>query len=279
MTNAAFSFTRTFAIGTVLGLFGCASDTPGRSPDDAADPGACPLTAYRARHVEIPASFADAIAFAFDLDADGTRDNWLGFASAAVHAMSPRFDLARVVDARLAAGLDWVVAIDRCNDDAPPASIALGRGVTTDDGLHVVLDDAAAPAAGPELAGGTFTIPLGVLSDAVGGSQPAWARAPLGRARLVALADETITVEVGFAIASGDITAVVAPNLAAYFTQQLAAGESDFALIADADGDGVVTTEELLATSTARSLLAADLDAEALGGPGSSVGIRIEAAR
>jgi hypothetical protein len=254
---------------TVAGQTGCMPDATVR----ASDVDACPAQQYRVSSIEIPTSGFAAIELAFDLDGDGVRDNWLGLANALVHAWSSAFDLSAHVDARLAGGLDWRLTIHQC-DAGRAASAGLGAG--GEEAIETARGDRA-PGAAP-LIGGTFAIPLGALSDALGTADEAWVAAPLAQVRLEAFDAGGASAVVGLAIGADDLAAIVAPNLAAYFTARLAEEDSDFAAEADTDGDGVVTPDELLASDTARVLLAPDLDPELdLPGGGASLGFRIRA--
>jgi hypothetical protein len=255
---------------TTVGQSGCMPDEPVRDPDIDA----CPARRYQVASVDIPVSGLETIEASFDLDGDGVRDNWLGFANALLHAWSPTFDLARHVDARLGP-LDWQLVVHQC-DRGGPASAALGAG---GDGAVETARGARAPGGAP-LVGGTFAIPLGVLSDALGTADAGWAAAPLAQLRLDELDDRAASATVGLAVAADDVTAIVVPNLAAYFTARLAAGDSEFAAEADADADGEVTPAELMASDTAQILLAPDLDpALDLPDGGASLGFRIRAVR
>lgn len=252
MTNNSSTLLASLVVlWTALGQSGCGADATVR-PSDIDD---CPAQRYRVDAITIPTSVLDALDVAFDLDGDGTRDNWLGLANAVVHAWSPEFDLAKRVDARLAAGLDWQLAVHQC-DAGGPASAALAEG--DDDSIET----ARGRVPGPPLIGGTFAIPLGALADALGTADAGWVTAPLAELRLDAFDDRQVTATVGLAITSEDLVAIVAPALAAYFTAQLGAGDSDFAAEADTNGDGVVTADELLASDTAQVLLAPDLAAQ-----------------
>ena len=256
MTNFSNSFLPIVVIGTVLGQSGCGSDAIDRTPDGDAGGGAdgCPVATYRITSVTIPITLVDAMRLSFDLDGDGTRDNWLGIAAAVLESWSPSFDLEPALAARLAADeLGWLVAVTRCEDE-PVAARLVQRGAVDDGGR-------------------AFAVPLGALSDALGGAAPGWVLATLGQVRLDAVDDQALEAVVGFAVDEADVRAIVAANLATYFTHRLALDDSPFAEAADVDGDRVVTVDELMATDLARALLAPDLDA------GSSVGIGVGAER
>jgi hypothetical protein len=260
------------------GLTGCTSDADVPAPDTDG----CPIRHYRIRSVAIPITAYDAIGVAFDLDGNGRRDNWLGFANALLHAWSPAFEIAPVIDASLEHELDWRLAIRQCNPGGA-ATAALAPGPAEPAGE--IADEVFAAGAdrfpgGVPLIGGTFGIPLGALSDALGGAEPGWVAAPLAQLRVDAVDDAVAHATVGLAVGIADVETVVAPNLAAYFTDRLAAGDSDFAIAADRDGDRIVTAAELLASETAQVLLAPDLtDQPALAGDGVSLGFRIAGTR
>jgi hypothetical protein len=258
------------------GQLGCGPDTPA-VPPDIAD---CPVREYRVARVVVPATPLDSIATAFDLDDDGVRDNWLGFAHSLVRAWSPAFQLGPVLDARLDGPLDWRLAFHQCeNGGAAAVSLFPGPG-SFDDAAF----DAVVPATGDRstavLAGGTFALPLGALGDALGDAPDGWVAAPLAQVRVDAIDSRTVRATVGVGVTIADVYGLVAPALAAYFTDRLAAHDSDFAVLADTNHDGTLSTEELLASETAQLLLAPDLeDMAALAGDGASLGVRIEAER
>lgn len=266
MNNSSISLVSIVVAWTALGQTGCTSDAAVRPPDIDD----CATQRYRIAAIDIPTSVIDALEVAFDLDGDGTRDNWLGLANALVHAWSPEFELAERVDDRLAAGLDWQLAVHQC-EPGGPASVALAAGDDDDS-----VETARGRIPGPPLIGGTFAIPLGALSDALGTAEPTWVAAPLAAVAVERFDDREAVATIGVAITAEDLREVVAPNLAAYFTARLAADDSDFAAAADADGNGVVTTTELLASDAAQALLVPDLATQLdLPTGGASLGFRI----
>jgi hypothetical protein len=245
------------------GLAGCMPDATVRIPD-VED---CPHRDYRVRAVELPSSALGSIEIAFDLDGDGVRDNWLGFAAALVHAWTDAFDVGPVLDRRLRHALDWRLVLYEC--DSGSAAAALVPGDDPDLGAAVL------PASGdrPPLTGGTLAVPLGALGDALGTAPPGWTLASLAHVRIEDVDDRAVTATIGLAVDHADVLRLVAPALAAFFTTRLATGDSDFALTADTDGDRTISTAELLASPTAQALLAPDLDDAA------SLGFRIHAER
>jgi hypothetical protein len=254
---------------TVAGLSGCGADASVRDPDIDD----CPARRYRVTSVEIPLSAWDAIDSSFDLDGDGVRDNWLGFANALVHAWSPTFAVAERVDARLASALDWELVVHQCERGGPASA---GVGPPDDESIETART--VRMPGGEPLTGGTFAIPLGALSDALGTADAGWVAAPLAQLRLDAVDDRRAAATLGVAVTADDLIAIVAPNLAAYFTARLAAGDSDFAADADLDGDRVVTPDELIASDTAQVLLAPDLEPDLdLPRGGASLGFRFAA--
>src|SRR5436853_5610226 len=146
MNNSSIPFASIVVAWTALGQLGCTSDAAVRPPD--VDD--CAAQRYRIESVDIPVSVLDALEVSFDLDGDGTRDNWLGLANALVHAVSPEFELARRVDERLAAGLDWQLAVHQC-EPGGPAAVALAAGADDDS-----VETARGRIPGPPLVGGTF---------------------------------------------------------------------------------------------------------------------------
>ena len=252
---------------TAAGHGGCASASDVRDPDIDD----CPVRAYRVAAVEVPISASAAFAVGFDLDDDGVRDNWLGFANMLLHAWSPAWDLAPAIAARLDTDVAWTLEVGECADGT--ATAWLGDAATL-EGARA--RGAQLPGSAP-LVGGTFGVPLGVLGDVIGGAPVRWTPAPLAQIRIEAMDDDGVRATVGLAIREGDLIEAVAPSLAAYFTERLAVDDSDFAAGADLDADGVITVAELLASSTAQVLLAPDLDRAELAGPGFSLGIGLEA--
>jgi hypothetical protein len=252
---------------TAAGHGGCASAGDVRDPDIAG----CPVRAYRVAAVEVPISAAAAYEVGFDLDGDGVRDNWLGFANMLLHAWSPAWDLAPAIEARLADDVEWTLELGNCADGT--ATAWLGDPAAPDG---EVARGPGAPGSAA-LAGGTFAVPLGALGDVLGGAPVGWTAAPLAQVRIESLDAGGVRATLGLAITRDDLIDAVAPSLAAYFTERLAVDDSDFAAAADLDADGVITVEELLASATARVLLAPDLDRAEVAGAGFSLGIRLEA--
>jgi hypothetical protein len=253
----------------VAGLPGCLADAEVRDPaiDD------CPARAYHVVAVDVPISASDVLAVGFDLDGDGVRDNWLGVANAVLHAWSPAWDVAPVLATRLATDVEWVLDVRACT---APGLAEVRLGAADDEAVEPARGERAT--GGAPLTGGTFRVPLGALGDALGGAPVGWATAPMAQVRIDALDDARVGATVGVAIRQADLIEHVAPNLAAYFTARLAQDDSELALEADADGDRVVTVDELLASPAAQVLLAPDLEDRAeLGGDGLSLGFRIHA--
>jgi hypothetical protein len=58
----------------------------------------------------------------------------------------------------------------------------------------------------------------------------------------------------------GDYRSALAASYAPYVSTRLAAGQTDWGAVADRDGDGVVTADEVLADPTFQAVTRPDLD-------------------
>lgn len=101
-----------------------------------------------------------------------------------------------------------------------------------------------------EVSDGETDVPLGVLSDLGGGADAGW------------VAADHVQIEggrIGGALV-GDYRTVLAESYSPYVSERLAAGETDWGALADANHDGRVTVDEVLADPTFQVLTTPDLD-------------------
>jgi hypothetical protein len=104
---------------------------------------------------------------------------------------------------------------------------------------------------------GCAMIPLGTLTDAVGGAPPGWVTADLLAVDL--RGDTELTGNIGMLLAGPPAAIAIADAVAPFLTKNLAAGVDTGELEdADTNGDNVITSAELQAWSTYKSLVATD---------------------
>ncbi|MBP6633411.1 MAG: hypothetical protein KBG28_14380 [Kofleriaceae bacterium] len=185
--------------------------------------------------------------------------NQLGAAYGALSNVHPRFDAAPTVAARLTRDLVWNARLYRCDDDGDQhftVAVALTgadeagteAALGTIDGQRAVLDEPGRP-----------WMPVAALADPLGTSDPGGLIGRYGRMIVDGWDTEQPRLLVGAGFAQSWIELVLADPIAAFFTDRLAANDSTYALELDSDDDGVVSPDELRASSLYRSLLAADL--------------------
>ena len=255
-----------------LGFVGCAV-----SPDTRLDdqPMSCtPVAAiYRLTSVDPSVRVANRL----DLDGDGHPDDQLGLAHDAVVGFEPAFAVAPRIGARLATDTPWLVAVDRCGDEAR---------VTIDQGVALSAADVELPQVLPRAVGtvdhgvlaardGVARLPLITLADALGTSRaPGWAKAD---GLVVRATIDDAAIDGVFAAAVDPATART--ELAAPIAAFLAAQGPDDLLRrgADADGDGTVTAAEVAATSTFRDVIVGDVVVR--GAPATSIAFAFRAVR
>lgn len=281
MWNLPTSFlaVTTLALSTVA----CVSDTDVATPDDLEQ---ARVRHYRIAKVELPTLSMRARELAFDLGNDDSPDNQLGMVHTTMLTVSPTYQVMPRIEAALAADLGWSLTV---YDDPATGRLYgahLARATITNVGIEpelsnlepafANLDDPSLP-----LAGDMGRIPLGTLSDALGGSDAGWIDVRRLRIDIEQIDDTRLSARVGMAIAKPDVDAEVIPNMARYFTSRLAANDSEFAAEADTNDDGIVSPAEMSAHDVTRALLAADLYdlPEFEGGQALSLGFGITAAR
>jgi hypothetical protein len=134
------------------------------------------FTPLRITRVDLPDNASEAFQMGLDLDdkpGDGV-DNMLGQLVAAIHALSPDWDVEAAMDARLAeGGVHWVMEVGRCTDGGDEVRVQLGRGADVDgDGRLEIVDHgvAAVGTAGEHVvtARGVGLVPVGALTDGDG---------------------------------------------------------------------------------------------------------------
>jgi len=259
-------------IVTGIGLLvGCGDN---RLPDRLDDvPLACaPQTAvYRIDHVDPSVGAAEAI----DVDGDGRGDNALGYAHDFITALEPGFAVAPRFDARLER-LPWLVGVDRCGDEV---RITIDQGVPLGDEplLPRVLPRAVGTIAGDTIdaTDGIAAIPLIALGDAAGTRDfPGWRDADQ-LAIHAQLTGDQLTGVFAAALPTDAARADLAAPIAAFLTTR--PGDDALRMLSDDDHDGIVTADELAATATYRTVMASDLELDAV--PASSIALAFTATR
>lgn len=273
---------------TGIGLMSGCSDTPDTSRLDDA-PLACKVperTVYRITSVDPSLRQAHVI----DLDGDGVADDALGRAHDMIAGADPSFAVAPRFGARLAPDGDvtWLVAVDRCGSDAR---------VTVDEGLLISRSgEPLAPEVLPRAVGtlrdsvleardGQAHVPLAALADVEGnirGADPArWITGEALTVKATFVSHEGAPDELDgvFAVAIDRATAQreLAPPIAAFLTAQPA----DDWLKAGADGnaDGIVTAQEVVATTPFSDATAGDVVVDRMSEPAVSLALRFHAVR
>ncbi len=292
---------------TGIGLTSGCSDTSDTARlDDAALACKAPERAvYRITSVDPSLRRAHVI----DLDGDGVPDDALGRAHDMIAGADPSFAVAPRFGARLADDVIWLVAVDRCGSDVR---------VTVDEGLLLSRSgEPLAPEMLPRAVGtlrdsvieardGQAHVPLGALADVAGtvaGDDPA--RWVIGegltvRATVVShdgasggsnggsggsnggsdgsdgLPDELDGV---FAVAFDRATAQreLASPIASFLTAQPA--DDWLKAGADGNGDGIVTAQEVEATTPFSDATAGDVMLDRLPEPAVSLALRFHAVR
>lgn len=251
------------ALASTIGLFGAGcTDTPTTAPpspprlDDAAM--ACvPASAeYRLIAVDPAVHRAGVL----DVDGDGIADDALGLAHDAIATIDPAFAVAPRFGERLATDIAWLVAVDRCGDDV---RVTIDRGFTLDGGVARVERNRPRAVGAPVDGAGTFVardgsaeLPLVALADPLARAGSGWTAVDGVVVRAVATTDALTGVFAG-AIDADLARARLAAPIAAFLDAQpagdvLRAG-------ADADHDGVVTADEIAASTTFRALVTGDV--------------------
>lgn len=254
-----------------LALGACGTDIDPPPPDLS---GAA-VHHYRITSIEVADSAARAGLVGFDLDADGGVDNQLGGIYATMQDNESLYEVEAPAAVRLGDDVGWVLSL---YDGNGIAGARIARGVVTGD--HVLPLDEVEPATGPSLDpafvldGGSAMLPIGILTDALGASDPAWVSALVTKVTVEKFDRTTARVRLGVALPAPEIRPAILANLSAFFTSALAAGHSDYGAAVDADHDGVVTEAELTADGLFESLLAPDVE---LDEPALSLGIWLNA--
>ncbi|HSN29186.1 MAG TPA: hypothetical protein VLT45_23015 [Kofleriaceae bacterium] len=287
---------------TGIGLTSGCSDTPDTPRLDDA-PLACKApehAVYRITSVDPSLRHAHVI----DLDGDGVPDDALGRAHDMIAGADPSFAVAPRFSARLAPDGDvtWLVAIDRCGSDVR---------VTVDEGLMLSRSgEPLAPEMLPRAVGtlhdsvieardGQAHVPLGALADVAGtieGGDPArWIIGEGLTVRATAVSHDGVPggstgesngsdglpdeLDGVFAVGFDRTTAQreLASPIASFLTAQPA--DDWLKAGADGNGDGVVTAQEVEATTPFSDATAGDVVLERLPEPAVSLALRFHATR
>lgn len=256
-------------IVTGIGLLaaGCTDEALDRKDD--VPMGCVPVeTTFALERADISAAVAQEI----DLDGNGKPDDALGQAHDLVAGFAPAFDMTERFRARLATDVAWSLTIAECDGGVrvtfPRPDNALPHfhsavGTITASG-HLFADD------------GNGRVPLLALADATGttGDDPGWRTGDALTFQAVRTGDELDGV---FALALP--TRVVKADLAAPIARFLDSQPADETMraMADANRDGVVTAEEVAATTTYQGMTQADLALTIDGEPQTSIAFRFHA--
>lgn len=256
--------------GVVTGfglLSGGCSDTPDSSLGNRLDdtPPACTAQTRVYRITSVDPSLR--VAHILDLDDDGRPDDALGQAHDMIAGVDPAFAVAPRIAPRLAGELPWLVAIDRCGDEA---RVTIDEGMVLPGDATPLMPEQLPRAVGHVHDGvtgavidardGQLHVPLGALADVTSSLPPRWVLgdALTVRATLTEGGDvETLDGVLATAIDRDTARAELAPPIAAFLTAQ-PSGDL-LRLGADGDQDGVVTAAEVLATQPFSEATAGDV--------------------
>jgi hypothetical protein len=226
--------------------------------DDAAMTCAPPAVEYRLTSVDPSVRAARTL----DLDSNGTLDDALGAAYDTLAVIEPSFAMSPRFDARLAADVPWLVAVDRCGEDV---RFTIARGFSLDGAPPQVERNlpraVGAPDAGAIVArDGEAEVPLVALADPLGTSGIGWIRAD-GVVVSAVVTDDAIE---GVFVAALDVTdarAQLAPPLAAFLDALPPADPLRTAAVA-ADA-GSVTAAAVADSALFRELVTGDVTVRA----------------
>ena len=235
--GAAVAQARRMRALSLVALAGASCAAPPPGPPTCGDP-----AYYRIDRVHYQACDITSAPRGFDFDGDGNSDDelevivgWIGCDDAHLP------DMNATASARFASEVTWLAAVRTCDDGSQRAEVG-------------------------ESLGGNAA-PITALVDPLGDDAPVvWIRIVEPRVQLTANGDGSLSGELGFLIPVPDSDGAIAAPVAAYLTHELALGQRatssgpyDFARMIDGNGDGVVTTQELLASNLARALLEGDV--------------------
>lgn len=256
-------------IVTGIGLLaaGCGdSGTPERLDDQPF--GCTPAeTTYALDRADISAVVAQEI----DLDGDGRPDDALGRAHDLVAGFAPAFDMTERFRARLATDVAWSFQIAECQGEVRVTF------APTDTALpHHAAVGTISPSGEMFAEDGTGRVPLLALADATGtaGDDAGWRGGDLLTIRAVKHGDEIDGV-FALALPTRIVQAELAAPIAAFLMTQPA--DETMRATADANRDGVVTADEVAATTTYRGMTQADLDLTIDGEPQTSIAFAFHA--
>jgi hypothetical protein len=226
-------------------------------------------TYYRIDRIDVPQSYEEAMAAAFDLDGDGASENAGGNALASFQAAieTAGEELPLAVQAGLDGGrVDWIIEVGKDTVLPGRAAAALHTGADSDgDGVYQITDGVALLGAGRadgdvvRTHAGDGVVPASFLADAIGDWPVVWVTCIAVGLSVRAPSDGELDGRIGFATRA-DFAPVIAGPLAAFMTERLQAGTLVWAADMDTDRDGIITEEEFLASSLTQLLLHPDLD-------------------
>lgn len=194
---------------------------------------------YRIHEVTLPGSFDDVRRVAFDLDQNGTLDNAAG---TTLMSFFMNFD---------GAGDELAAMINRAlSEDRVSWYMAVRRDAARDraEVMAVYGTDADAGDA----------VPGTLFSDIIGDWPVTW-MATTGIAGEVSADGAALSGRLGFALPKSALVQLAEP-MAAWFTEELAAGHLQMTALMDADQDGIITVDEFLAHELVAQLLSPDVD-------------------
>ena len=258
------------SIVTGIGLLaaGCTDDaTPARLDEQPFNCNASSAT-FQLDRADVSAGVAQTI----DLDGNGKPDDALGRAHDLVTGLAPNFDAKARFRDRLASDVGWSLKVSQCGngdvrvtfdprDNAHPFHSAVG---TIDSSGHFTAED------------GNASVPLLALADATGaaGDDPGWRTGDALTINAVRTGDELEGV-FAFALPTKIVKTDLAAPIAAFLSSQPA--DDTMRSTADRNRDGVVTADEVAATTTYQGMTEADLDMTIDGEPQTSIAFRFHA--
>jgi len=209
------------------------------------------IRTFRIDQAHLPATHTEADSTGFMLLHSGIIANELGESFAFAMQELTGYAPTPIVQQALQGSVDWRIEIATCDGDndvrvrvgEPDADDPRAVGTITDDDYTAQR--------------GCARIPLGTLTDAVGGAPPGWVTAD--RLAVDLHGDTELDGHIGMMVAAPPTAIAIADALAPFLTKNLAAGIDTGELMGiDANGDNVITTTELQMSSIFESLTVAD---------------------
>lgn len=218
------------------------------------------------------ADISAAVAQEIDLDGNGKPDDALGQAHDLVAGFAPAFDMTERFRGRLASDVAWPLTVSDCDGEV---RVTFGRPDSALPHVHSAVGTIT-PTGAIFAEDGTGRVPLLALADAtsVAGDDAGWRTGDALTIRAVRTGNELEGV-FAFALPTKLVKAELAAPIAAFLNTQPA--DDTMRATADANRDGVVTADEVAATTTYQGMTQADLDLTIDGEPQTSIAFRFHA--